>query len=141
MASANPKTVQGGRLKATRNGAQPMLPGLDAPRALAPKPRTRRAKPPRPPKPPKAPRTPKPKLTPIQREALKVADPEAREARGKALHAELKSVKAKLLSSTAFGGKPLAKFWEDVFNTGNAPHGTPIIHKGGLNVLDMIKPL
>jgi hypothetical protein len=92
MASANPKTVQGGRLKATRNGAQPMLPGLDA---------LRRAKAPRPPKPPKAPRTPKPKLTPIQREALKVADPEAREACGKALHAELKSVKAKLLAARA----------------------------------------
>jgi hypothetical protein len=79
MAGADPKTVQRGRLKATRNGAQPMRPGLDAPRALAPK----------------------PKLTLIQREALKVADPEAREARGKALHAELKSVKAKLLAARA----------------------------------------
>jgi hypothetical protein len=45
------------------------------------------------------------------------------------------------LSSTAFGGKALGKFWEDIFNTGNAPHGTPVIHKGGLNVLDMSKPL
>jgi hypothetical protein len=45
------------------------------------------------------------------------------------------------LSSTAFGGKALAKFWEDIFNTGNAPNGTPVIHKGGLNVLDMIKPM
>jgi hypothetical protein len=45
------------------------------------------------------------------------------------------------LSSTAFGGKALAKLWVDTFNTGNAPNGTPVIHKGGLNVLDMIKPL
>lgn len=45
------------------------------------------------------------------------------------------------LSSTAFGGKALAKFWEDIFITGNAPNGTPVIHKGGLSVLDMIKKL
>jgi hypothetical protein len=108
MASANPKTVQGGRLKATRNGAEPkaerppMLPGLDPPlceRAL--KPRAKRAKAPRPPKPPKAPRTPKPKLTPIQREAMAIADPEAREARGKTLYAELKAAKERLVAKRA----------------------------------------
>jgi hypothetical protein len=79
-----------------------MLPGLDLPPCeRAPNPHARRVKAPRPPKAHKAPRTPKPKLTPIQREALQVADPEAREARGKALHAELKSAKAKLLAARA----------------------------------------
>ncbi|NUY03542.1 HNH endonuclease [Paraburkholderia youngii] len=45
------------------------------------------------------------------------------------------------LSQTAFGGKPPAGFWDQVFDTGNSPNGTPVIHTGGLNVLEMIKPL
>jgi hypothetical protein len=44
-------------------------------------------------------------------------------------------------SLTAFGGKSSAGFWEHVFDTGNAPNGSPVIHSGGLNVLEMIKPL
>jgi hypothetical protein len=43
------------------------------------------------------------------------------------------------LASTAFGGKALGKYWESIFNTGNAPNGVPVIHKDGLNVLEMIK--
>lgn len=45
------------------------------------------------------------------------------------------------LSNTVFGGKSPAGFWEKIFDTGNAPNGTPVIHTGGLNVLSMIKPL
>lgn len=44
-------------------------------------------------------------------------------------------------SLTAFGGKSNAAFWEHIFDTGNMPNGAPIIHSGGLNVLEMIKPL
>jgi hypothetical protein len=44
-------------------------------------------------------------------------------------------------SLTAFGGKSNAAFWEHIFDTGNMPNGAPIIHCGGLNVLEMIKPL
>lgn len=44
-------------------------------------------------------------------------------------------------SLTTFGGKSNASFWEHIFDTGNDAKGTPIIHNGGLNVLDMIKPL
>jgi hypothetical protein len=44
-------------------------------------------------------------------------------------------------SLTTFGGKSSAGFWEHVFDTGNASNGSPVIHSGGLNVLEMIKPL
>jgi hypothetical protein len=44
-------------------------------------------------------------------------------------------------SLTTFGGKSNAAFWEHIFDTGNMPNGAPIIHSGGLNVLEMIKPL
>jgi hypothetical protein len=44
-------------------------------------------------------------------------------------------------SLTTFGGKSSAAFWEHVFDTGNAQSGSPVIHSGGLNVLEMIKPL
>jgi hypothetical protein len=44
-------------------------------------------------------------------------------------------------SLTTFGGKPGGGFWEQIFDTGSAPNGTPVIHSGGLNVLEMIKPL
>lgn len=43
------------------------------------------------------------------------------------------------LSNTAFGGKSPAGYWQRVFDTGNAPNGAPVIHAGGLNVLEMIK--
>jgi hypothetical protein len=43
------------------------------------------------------------------------------------------------LSETVFGGKATAVFWNRVFDTGNEPNGVPVIHAGGLNVLDMIK--
>lgn len=44
-------------------------------------------------------------------------------------------------SLTTFGGKSSAGFWEHVFDTGNTPTGSPVINSGGLNVLEMIKPL
>lgn len=44
-------------------------------------------------------------------------------------------------SLTTFGGKAPAGFWEHIFDTGNAQNGSPVIHSGGLNVLEMIKPL
>jgi hypothetical protein len=44
------------------------------------------------------------------------------------------------LSATAFGGKPSAEYWEAVFRSGNTPSGVPVIHSGGLNILNMIKP-
>lgn len=44
------------------------------------------------------------------------------------------------LSSTAFGGKPSAEYWEAVFRSGNTPSGVPVIHSGGLNILNMIRP-
>jgi HNH endonuclease len=44
-------------------------------------------------------------------------------------------------SLTTFGGKSNAAFWEQIFDTGNASNGTPVIHTGGLDVLEMIKPL
>lgn len=43
------------------------------------------------------------------------------------------------LSTTVFGGKSQSGFWETIFDTGNAPNGTPVLHTGGLNVLEMIK--
>ena len=43
------------------------------------------------------------------------------------------------LSLTAFGGKASAGFWEHIFETGNDPSGAPVIHFGGLNLLDMIR--
>jgi hypothetical protein len=43
------------------------------------------------------------------------------------------------LSSTAFGGKAPAGFWQAVFESGNAQSGAPVIHSGGLNVIEMIK--
>jgi HNH endonuclease len=43
------------------------------------------------------------------------------------------------LSSTAFGGKASSGFWPRVFDTGNDPSNIPIIHTGGLKLLDMIK--
>jgi hypothetical protein len=43
------------------------------------------------------------------------------------------------LSLTAFGGKAPAGFWKHIFETGNDPKGAPIIHSGGLNLLEMIK--
>jgi hypothetical protein len=44
-------------------------------------------------------------------------------------------------SLTTFGARSNASFWEHVFDTGNSPNGSPVIHSGGLNVLEMIKPL
>jgi hypothetical protein len=89
MAARKPESVRWSRLKATKQPKAERKP-------KAPRPPKLKAE--RPPKAPRAPRTPKPKLTPIERAALAIADPEAREAAGRALWAELEAHKQKLIA-------------------------------------------